>query len=658
MVTVRTQDVRPRLQYWSDIRPVATWAHIEKQLQALAQFTAVLIKPPTDANHFKKDLWLRIEEWACTTLHVFPVAARLFHGCRILRSIPEYPASLTVRWRSGAAWKLQFTDSNSSYIRLEAEELASNHCKDVYGIQLLFDADDADYHQQSPGITPPAAVPPGASTPSTSGRLSTIPEESNSGSLTDGEDLALANFSSAERVMGHYLADDLMIHDPASMAVLTDGVRPVASEPAELLFHGVSQKLLPGIGHPHQGFLSMSLHEPREPQRITSERDDDVLTTKELEENSVQVKDEMLDELKRWCTEYKVCERRSRASSRNIIDIRWVIKWKYKLSSTGSRSRGIRARLTVRGFKDMSAEGATFSAIATRLAHRNWELASLDVRKAFLQGATYAELAEEGTGVVKEVCFEVPPGTVAILRRIHGYETFDPKTEVLGLLKPGNGLRDAPRAFSVKLRKRTREFGWVSSTVDPELELLWDSKRSLVGLLCKHVDDIKIASPREVREQFKKHLYEVFGELDEEIENFTNCGVQHQRDPKTRAITLNQTKFIMAIKRCPLAGAVDARLTEPERRQFLLSLMTVATYSSVRDAVTLTRIDVLPYITALQRVCQEPTYRDVGRLNKLIKYLQSNPRNIEYHPMPTVDPDRVVAFSDSAFAAEGHNAAV
>eukprot|EP00971_Amphidinium_carterae_P050465 993815-Amphidinium_carterae.1 len=124
----------------------------------------------------------------------------------------------------------------------------------------------------------------------------------------------------------------------------------------------------------------------------------------------------MLDELKRWCVEYNVCERRERATSRNIIDIRWVVKWKYKLASTGTRTRGIRARLTVRGFKDMSAEGATFSATATRLAHRivvsecvlrqSWELASMDIRKAFLQGATYAELAAEGTGVVKEVCFE------------------------------------------------------------------------------------------------------------------------------------------------------------------------------------------------------------------------------------------------------------
>eukprot|EP00971_Amphidinium_carterae_P059257 1171750-Amphidinium_carterae.1 len=110
-------------------------------------------------------------------------------------------------------------------------------------------------------------------------------------------------------------------------------------------------------------------------------------------------------------------------------------------SRRGTQEERGRARLTVRGFK------------ATRLAHRvvvgecalrkDRKLASLDIKKAFLQGATYAKLAAEGTGVVKEVCFEVPPSTISILRCIEGYETFDPRVE------------------------------------DQKLEILWNSKRQL-----------------------------------------------------------------------------------------------------------------------------------------------------------------------------------
>ena len=53
---------------------------------------------------------------------------------------------------------------------------------------------------------------------------------------------------------------------------------------------------------------------------------------------------------------------------------------------------------------------------------------------------------------------------------MEGLEDFDPQNEELHCDKPGTGLVDAPRAFSLKLQKVTSEkCGMVASSIDPEL---------------------------------------------------------------------------------------------------------------------------------------------------------------------------------------------
>ena len=69
----------------------------------------------------------------------------------------------------------------------------------------------------------------------------------------------------------------------------------------------------------------------------------------------------MLKELQTWAT-LKCFSRKARKNARNIIDVRWVVKFKWEVptsDASGSRPtearppvQTIRARLTVRGFKD------------------------------------------------------------------------------------------------------------------------------------------------------------------------------------------------------------------------------------------------------------------------------------------------------------------
>ena len=115
-------------------------------------------------------------------------------------------------------------------------------------------------------------------------------------------------------------------------------------------------------------------------------------------------------------------------------------------------------------------------------------MCTADVEKAFLQGMTYEELSKQTGEPLREVNFQLPLGTIPILQKIPGFEGYDPRTEVCHCDKPGAGLVDAPRAFSLKLAQVTSEkCGMLPTSVDGELAAKHVGGK-LVALIAKHVD--------------------------------------------------------------------------------------------------------------------------------------------------------------------------
>ena len=103
------------------------------------------------------------------------------------------------------------------------------------------------------------------------------------------------------------------------------------------------------------------------------------------------------------------------------------------------------------------------------------------------------------------VCFTIPPGSAPILRKIKGLEHFDEAIHVPRGPKPGTGTKDAPRVFSVKLRKTSRAIGLLPFAYDQEFE-------KMDGLLvAKHVDDINMAGEEKNIEYYQKKVDAVFG---------------------------------------------------------------------------------------------------------------------------------------------------
>ena len=92
--------------------------------------------------------------------------------------------------------------------------------------------------------------------------------------------------------------------------------------------------------------------------------------------------------------------------------------------------------------------------LVSEAVRNGWPICTLDISVAFLKGVTYEELSKLTGEPMREVNFYLPANCIPILRLVPGFEDFDPQREVLHCDKPGTGLTDAPRAFSIKLKTR------------------------------------------------------------------------------------------------------------------------------------------------------------------------------------------------------------
>ena len=177
---------------------------------------------------------------------------------------------------------------------------------------------------------------------------------------------------------------------------------------------------------------------------------------------------------------------------------------------------------------------------------------------------------------MREVNFYLPASSIPILRRVKGFENFDPTKEVLHCDKPGTGLVDAPRAFAIKLRKITRdECHMKPSLIDPELCFRHSSKGELICLMTAHVDDLKIAGEPHVVQEMLQKLQATFGELKQTWNFVLNCGVQHVQCTRTKEVTLDQVAYAQNL-RCIVHSQMSTGRPEyfavPELPQLFMSV--------------------------------------------------------------------------------------
>ena len=424
-------------------------------------------------------------------------------------------------------------------------------------------------------------------------------------------------------------------------------VKEIASELPTLSFSFTSVCLVPAYTGTLQQDELLSIFMSEQPQAVI-ERALNILTREEALQNADRCRTAMVKELVRWQT-HDAWKRVPRHSATNALTSKWVLTWKQI-----SGSRQVKARLVAQGFKDKQPV-KNYAATTTRWGQRlvlafsvqfDWELISADVSEAFLRGITFAELHAEGIDpILRKVQLILPPGADELIRALPGFSNYDSERECLELLKPGFGLKDAPRLWNIALQKVLAKIGLRCTCTDAQLFVKHvDGK--LVLLISVHVDDLKLTGQSEHINLALKQLEQAFDSLKIERDAFEHLGLRHKRlDGGIRSV--DQQSYVSELRPIPEA---ELRLCSPQslasetQKQQFMSLVGGLAW------VVQTRPDVAVFIAALQRRLKEPKVQDLLNANRVLKYLKAKPLEMVYKKVDA--PWKLVVVSDSAFKGE------
>ena len=417
-------------------------------------------------------------------------------------------------------------------------------------------------------------------------------------------------------------------------------------EPPQLAFSSISSRyLIFPVVKPEEGELLIFNYGDSE---AVIERVHNILDRQEALANSDKCRASMLKELARW-HKHKAWVVANRASCKNILSSKWVLKWKLI-----SGAREIKARMVVQGFKDnqeVRNYAGTTSRWAQRLiiaisVQRDWDLYSADISEAFLRGLTFQELFDSGEdAVLREVQLDLPKGSAELLRTLPGMENFDEGTQCLAMIKPGFGLRDAPRLWNKALKRVLAEIGLSSIQTDQQLYVRHVSG-SLVLILSVHVDDLKISGIAEEIKRALQILEKHFDQLKLEKDNFEHLGLKHTLN-KDGSRTISQQHYVNELK--PISDK-DLKLQGPHEG---VSETVHNQFRSLLGGVAWTvqtRPDIAVFVSALQRRMKAPRVVDILNLNRVLKYLKVKPLAMCYCKLE--GPWCLVAVSDSSFKGE------
>ena len=162
--------------------------------------------------------------------------------------------------------------------------------------------------------------------------------------------------------------------------------------------------------------------------------------------------------------------------NQQCISVRWV--YSMKATKNGLQAK---ARLVARGFEEdclskfekesPTCYKDTFCAVLSLAAQNKWNLQTIDIKTAFLQGET----------INRNVY--IIPATEAKCKSNHIWK----------LNKCVYGLSDAPLKWYSCVQSFVKSSGGVTSKVDPSLFLWYNKNNTLIGFILAHVDDFMFA---------------------------------------------------------------------------------------------------------------------------------------------------------------------
>ena len=265
-------------------------------------------------------------------------------------------------------------------------------------------------------------------------------------------------------------------------------------------------------------------------------------------DNSIEILKAKINEFENW-KDHKVFEEVENEGQR-VISVRWVINKKNK-----NQKLSYKARLVTRGFEELDKDNIrtdsptcckeNFRLVLTIILSHKWEIKSLDIKSAFLQGQP-----------INSKIFLKPPKEAGT-------------DKLWKLLITVYGLCDAPRASQyLRIKEVLEKSGMLKSKFDDAI-FYWLSNRKLEGLLCCYVDNFAWGGPTNFEKQIINVLKETFSVSSQESETFKYLGLYI--DQKNNVITLHQIPYINKLKECDIENSYKelqhAKLIDSEDQQ-------------------------------------------------------------------------------------------
>ena len=299
----------------------------------------------------------------------------------------------------------------------------------------------------------------------------------------------------------------------------------------------------------------------------------------------------------------------------------------------GNHVKTVRLRLVPRGFMEWAvfdvetfsgtARGSSQSLLGGEAAcHPDWALARIDIDKAALKGPTCKELADATGEKGEDNGFYITPGSASALRSLPGCARFEGSKRCHQCLKPGTGTKDAPRAFSLKLRTTTQNIGLVCTQFGREFELGSNL------LAAQRVDDVNMTGLESSIDACVEQVEKTFGTCKLNKRTYANCVVRYSKD-EHGSVQMDQDDYLKQLRpiaRSELTGAPAEAKAAKTVTDTVVSLRGALVYALLAQAWPMV------YAVSLQRA-QEPTNRQIRRLNAITRKANQDPKRIAFPQM-------------------------
>ena len=293
-----------------------------------------------------------------------------------------------------------------------------------------------------------------------------------------------------------------------------------------------------------------------------------------------------------------------------------------------------KARLVARGYLDEILETTkivsptcrkeSLRLLFTVISSMKWQLKSLDIASAFLQGKP-----------IDRLVYLIPPKE-------------NKKKNVLWKLKKCvYGLSDAARQW-YEMVKDTILGAGIKKCPHDDAFFYWIHEGTIEGIMTIHVDDFIYGGTTNFEELLKASIFSKFtvGDMSENKFIYLGLNVVQNED---HSISVYQDDYMQGIK------PIEMSVKRKAQKTFALSTGEFKQYRSICGQILWlslqTRPDISYDICVLSNYLADPNVQNMISLNKLVKKLQTEPGiSLTFKQIPEVEKVwNIICFSDASY---------